>query len=536
MAALAVIAPFAWRGTACGHDLTFHMHSWMEAAQQWREGVFFPRWAAHANYGSGEPRFLFYPPLSWILGAMLGTILKLLHLPAAWMFAPAAFIFCAVVLSGMAMYALASEWLDEPDATLTAVAYALNPYALLTIYVRSAYAELLAAAFLPLIFLWIVRDRPSQRMLVPLAITMAGVWLTNIPAAIIAMYTAVLLLVLMTVLRRSSRVTLYGFAAVALGLGLAAFYIVPVLYEKRWIDVSNALSPGVRPFENFLFAHTGDTEHDRFLHTLSWLATGEIAATLLAMVALRRWRIARVRVWWSLAVTFGIAVLLMLPFTGFLYRLLPDLRFLQFPWRWMLIVSVAYAMFLVSSITSFRGKAGILALVFAVLIGGADYALQPRCWPEDTPFMISEMYQTGFGYKGNDEYVPTDADNDAMRPDFPEFVFRGADRDSPPFTPHVPHLDWGTYRKQITVESPAPVRLVLRLINYPAWQVTINGVRVATGAEAPTGRMSIAVPAGQSVVDVRFVRTSDRWLGDGVSLASLLILGSIWYVEKRRRT
>ncbi len=83
-AALLVVAPFSIRGIACGHDLSFHMNGWMEVAQQWREGVVLPRWAAYANYGSGEPRFLFYPPLSWILGGMLGSLVP-------WLFVPVAF-------------------------------------------------------------------------------------------------------------------------------------------------------------------------------------------------------------------------------------------------------------------------------------------------------------------------------------------------------------------------------------------------------------------------------------------------------------
>ncbi len=112
-AALAVVAPFAVRGIACGHDLTFHMNSWMEAAQQWRQGVIYPRWAAMANYGGGEPRFLFYPPLSWMLGGALGSLMP-------WMFAPVAFDCCVVILAGLAMFRMASEWFDASEATLIA--------------------------------------------------------------------------------------------------------------------------------------------------------------------------------------------------------------------------------------------------------------------------------------------------------------------------------------------------------------------------------------------------------------------------------
>ncbi len=527
LAALTVIAPFSVRGIACGHDLSFHMNSWMEVAQQWREGVVYPRWAAYANYGSGEPRFLFYPPLSWMLGGALGTFIP-------WLFVPVAFDFCAIFLAGLAMHALAREWFSQPDATLIAVAYAVSPYMLLTIYVRSAFAEMLGASFLPLIILWIVRDRAAREMFVPLTLTIAAVWLTNVPAAIILSYTVVLLLAIVTILRRNSRVFLYGAGAMALGVALASFYIVPVLYEKNWITLGQVLSAGVRPSDNFLFARTGDIAHDRFLGQLSWLATGELIVTALAIFAARPWRRRSPKLWWSLLILGAMSLVLMLQVSGFVYRMMPDMRFVQFPWRWLLITGAAYAVFVVIGAPGFRGKSWVYALVFAVLIVGTNLALQPRCGPEDTPFMIANVYHTGYGYMGTDEYVPAGGDNYEIKPDFPEFRLRGEDGGTLPAGAHGAVLHWNTTRKQLAVESSQPVQAVLRLMNYPAWRVKVNGRQIMPQSEDPTGRMVIALPAGHSEVEVQFVRTPDRWLGDSISVVALILLGRFWYVGRRR--
>src|SRR5215472_9371659 len=389
--AVIVVAPFALRGVACGHDLTFHMDSWMEVAQQWRQGVFYPRWAPNANYGSGEPRFLFYPPLSWMLGGALGSVIP-------WIFAPVAFDMCAVFLAGFAMLKMAREWFEEPDATLIAIAYAINPYMLLTIYARSAVAEELASAFFPLLVLWTVRERPARQMFLPLALTMAGIWLSDVPAAIIATYLALLLIVTVTVLRRNSRVFLWGAGAIGMGFLLAAFYIVPVLYERSWINLGQVLSTGVRPAENFLFARTGGVEHDSFIRALSWLAVGQIGITAVAILAERKWRPISARLWWSLAVSFLVALVLTLPMSGFLYRLTPDLRFVQFPWRWLLVTGLAYAVFVVVAMPAFASKASLYLPLFVGLIVLCNLKLQPQCGPDGTPFMISKVFYTGYGY------------------------------------------------------------------------------------------------------------------------------------------
>ncbi len=524
-AALAVVAPFAVRGVACGHDLVFHMNGWLEVAQQWREGVVYPRWAANANYGSGEPRFLFYPPLSCWLGGALGSFIP-------WPFVPVAFDVCAVVLAGWAMYVTARQWFQQHEAGLIAVAYALNPYMLLNIYTRSAFAEVLAASLFPLLFLWIVRDRPARHMLVPLALTIAGVWLTNVPAAIIATYLTVLLLVVVTLLRRNSRVFLFGMVAMALGLALASFYIVPVLYEKSWITVGQVLAAGLRPDHSFLFGKTGDEDHDLFSRTVSWLAVAEIAVIGLAMLGGQRWRRRNPRLWWSLIISGCFAFLLMLPIAAPAYRLMPDLQFVQFPWRWLLIVGVAYAVFVVAAVPSFRGKTWLYAIAVLALIAGCNRALQPQCDPAETPFMISNLYHTGYGYMGTDEYVPAGGDNYEIKPDFPEYRLRTEDGGAVAGA-RVTHLHTTIYRKQLTVDSPQPVQLVLRLMNYPAWRVEVNGKRVAPQSDDPTGRMLIALPEGRSQVDVRFVRTTDRWLGDGISLVAFALLCGFWYVERR---
>src|SRR5262249_44475769 len=107
--AFAVVLPFFFLGIPSGHDFAFHMNSWMEVHNQWRQGIVYPRWADLAHFEYGEARFLFYPPASWMLGAVLGTFLP-------WKAVPGTFIWIVLSLSGICMYRLARRWLDEKDA------------------------------------------------------------------------------------------------------------------------------------------------------------------------------------------------------------------------------------------------------------------------------------------------------------------------------------------------------------------------------------------------------------------------------------
>ena len=73
LAAAIATGPQLFRGNSCGHDFDFHLVSWFDCLSNWRNGILYPQWAPSPNFGAGEPRFVFYPPLTWMLGAALGS-------------------------------------------------------------------------------------------------------------------------------------------------------------------------------------------------------------------------------------------------------------------------------------------------------------------------------------------------------------------------------------------------------------------------------------------------------------------------------
>ena len=80
-----------------------------------------------------------------------------------------------------------------------------------------------------------------------------------------------------------------------------------------------------------------------------------------------------------------------------------------------------------------------------------------------------------------------------------------------------------------------PVRLALRVLNYPAWRVEVNGVAIKPESAEDDGQMIIPLDAGESDVAVKFMRTKDRTAGMAVSFGSVLLLMGLATRRKKRR-
>ena len=507
-ATFVLILPFFVFGNPSGHDFEFHMHSWMEVLGQWHQGIAYPRWAALAQYGYGEARFIFYPPASWVLGAALGAILP-------WRTVAGAYIWIALTFSGCSMFLLGRRWLERRDAIVAAVLYAVNPYYILVVYWRSAFAELLAGALLPLLLLWVLRlDEEGWDAVVPLAMVMAGAWLTNAPAAVMLNYSLVVLGSVLAVSRRSPRVLAYAACAALIGAALAAFYILPASYEQRWVNISQVLSPGVRPQDNFLFTANEDPDHTRFNLLVSFLALAEIAVFTLAAVGAHKRMQSQSLLWrmvlcWSMPV-----VLLMFAPSQIAWEHLPWLRFLQLPWRWLLCLNLCLTVFLAVAWQRWLWRAAAYVFMVAVLLCASRRTQTP--WWDDASGVadLVEQHRAGMGYEGTDEYVPAGADPYDVSRDAPLVAAAGG-------VARIQVQTWGPEFKSFTIAAQESQNLVLRLFNYPAWEVRINGRSVETHSLEDTGQMIIPVSTGESQVRITLERTWDRRAGGWISSVTL---------------
>jgi hypothetical protein len=530
--ALLVVAPFFWLGNASGHDFGFHAASWLDVAGQWKEGIFFPRWTEWANHGFGEPRFIFYPPLSWMLGAALGSVLP-------WNSVPGVFVVIVQAIAGVSAFALARRFLPDRAALFGVACYAANPYALVIIYMRSDFAEQLACAVMPLVVLTAlhlcglaeIRRRSWPRSMGLFAGAFAGVWLCNAPAGVMASYSVALIFAWAVLEERTLRPLWRGAGGLALGFGLVSFYLLPAAYEQRWVSITQALSSGLHPSDNFLYTMTNDPEHSVFNWIASSAAVLLMVMTGIAGIAARREAAGEAekdekkRLWRVLLALSAVTVILMIRPSTIFWAHLPKLRFLQFPWRWMAILAVPYAYFLAAAIAQGRRKWIWIAAVIAVSASTAAFLVQRAWWDSEDIPVLRQGIANDHGFEGTDEYDPLGDDHYNLPEKAPRVEILPAD-ESAVTTPQaeIRVERWTAEERNLRVTSKEPLRLAVRLLDYPAWRVEVNGKAMTPRHADTDGSMVLPLPAGSERITAKFVRTADRKMGIAISIVAVLIL------------
>jgi hypothetical protein len=556
LCALAAVVPLIARGNSFGHDFDFHLLSWMETAKQWHEGVAYPHWIESANYGAGEPRFVFYPPASWVLGALLGTL-------TSWTATPILFILLSLCFSGVSLYSLAREYMPCAAATLAACIYAINPYALFNAYERAAYGELLAGVWMPLILLFALRRRSS---IAPLGLAIAAIWLTNAPAAVMACYTLAGVAVVSTIIERKAWPLVRAAGGGLLGLGLASFYLVPAAYERRWVQIARAIGAEMRVEDSFLFAHAGEPFHLAVLRKASWIAVTLLAISTTALVLAWKRRVSRSRnsdasmrtlIAASTAITV-VVLFLLLPVSELVWRFAPEMRFLQFPWRWLLVESVVMAVlagYAFHSLQNGPSHRRILRWVAAascvVLVVGAEmFAFYQPEDEDDTLASQVAAFRSGAGVEGTDEYTPANADNSAIQKNLPQVrPLRSPEdeladsstqtnsdyqRSTDQLSGQVTVDRWQSERKVMQVTTNLPGFAVLRLMDYPGWHVLVNSSEHTLRPHREDGLMAVPIPTGTSRIEVRWRPTRDAVWGRVATFAALFLLMPVALLERKK--
>ncbi|WP_423226037.1 hypothetical protein [Candidatus Amarolinea aalborgensis] len=620
--ALPALAPFAQPGYFWGaHDARHNVYFLFEFDRAWQDGIFFPRWAPDFTFGYGYPFWIVYAPLATYLG-------QAFHLLGfGWEASVKLVLGLSIVASGLAMYGFVTSWAGRRAGLVAAVAYIYIPYHLVDLYVRAALAESVALIFLPLC-LWAFREtviRPRLAALTAAALAFGGLMLTsNLVALVFASVLAAYLA--MHVLRRlnaaqpwrdwssASTLPLLGnllhlsltpLLALALGFGLSAAFSLPALTEFRFVNREQWYGQYYNPFNHFIywsqlfsptwgFGISIPGPDDRLSFQLG------IAPTLLSVLGLAaaltrrtptpapaaspgRTTSADLRAEaWFFAALSAVAVFLMLPVSAWAWQALPNVKFAQFPWRYLMLTAVGLAILPAMLVAEQPAPAAAkpriagddkdevatglnrwrsfvaLCLCGLILLGSYAYLQVEVAAPTPEQGPVSYAALMRFEQSANEmtgvsvfaDVVPTWSavaeDHVHGRPVTTHVDYSRVPQNA---TLAVDVREHGSAHELVWVHSGEPdQRLVFNVAYFPGWTAYLYAddnnrpgrlLRKLTLSEkdiiAPFGQIAVPLEPGEFFLLLRFEDTPVRVLGKALSILSVVALLIAWVIRWRWR-
>lgn len=329
------------------------------------------RWVPDMGYGFGFPLFNFYPPLPYLIGEIFRIIGLSYIVTVKLNFS------LSILVSGVGMYFLAKEFFGRIGGVLSAVFYVWAPYHAVDVYVRGALNEAWALAFFPLIFwaahkLVTVDKQKLKQWIIFLAVAYSLLLMShNLMVMIFTPFLGVWVLLHLWRENAWSRLP-YLIISGIWSFGLAAFFTLPALVENNFTQVKSQLVGYYDYTAHFVSlrqllvsrfwgyggsvwvdAEDGMSFQIGHLHYLLSIGVGLI-------LVIRVIRVIRLRQGFGGLVSeikkdrlllIGGLMLSIGWFSAYLthlrsiwiYQAIPQLRYIQFPWRFLTIVIFTFS-------------------------------------------------------------------------------------------------------------------------------------------------------------------------------------------------
>ncbi|MBK9313960.1 MAG: hypothetical protein IPM55_06895 [Acidobacteria bacterium] len=544
-------------------DLTLHYHITRSYAQSVEEGDLLPRWAGLLDGGRGDALFTFYPPLSYALSAIPMVLFGLSTLDSLKLVSV-----LTIFLAQLSAWLLAREFFDRRRSLIVSSLYVLLPaYPLIALH-RAFFANGLALGLAPLALLGAWRLLTGERVERGLAIFLASMSAVVLSHAITAYLTGVTIgLMALALFKRTGWRGMLRLAGAGLGaMALTAFFLWPQFIERNWVQLG--LQVVQQDFRNyFLFATAPDATKYRqawanvnyvtSLVILSQTLTGLLLAAIAGRASLLFKKTERLNEpavslsgFGLLVVLFGL--LIAAPWSEPLWRYLPGLKFIQFPWRFQPYVSLATGLLAASATLEWGGlrrrpRLLISALLTWLVIVNAVFT-----------FMFVRLNESGIsrdqvsnllggagaqafnaitieeGRKLQNEddlkYVPYTANQIYFRPPGSAFTLYPPAKRPGGIEPVdgtaklLININKITHR-EYSFESETPVRLRIATHAYPHWVVRLDGREIPVEKESGSGLMLVDVPAGDHKLALNFeVREISERIARWISIGAWLLL------------
>jgi len=526
----AVIAPAMVFGIPSSRDLSSHFRLAQPFFDGIRSGHLYPGWLAESNSGYGDASFRFYPPGTHYLLAAFRL------LSGNWYLGTLLVFTLLSMVGSLGVYFWAREFLPSQNAMWASVFYALAPYHLNQLYQSFLLPEFAGAAVLPFVFLFVERvcRWGAPRDVAGLAISSGALGFTHLPLTINASIAlAAYALVRLEHGKKWFTVLRLAFASI-LGLAASACYWTTMVAELKWIRADNIQpEPSVNYRLNFLLSSFSPENLNVWWMNILLLSSLAMFWPAVACFWSAR-RVATsefsIRALKATIVVLALTLFMATPLSLAIWNLLPTLQATQFPWRWLLITSLAGSVLLAAAIPYWedavrRGNrklvmiaAGTIAVSLAF---SASHIVREAQWLSRPVFekTLSEIR----GSQGSPQWWPIWVKEPIRNMDSP--VEAGGRE--------VTVISWLPELRTFHLGPGAAGEARVRTFFYPHWRAESDGRNLAVRPDSD-GALLISVPANALSINLRFQEPPRVWVARVVCVVGWILIGALFFLGARQ--
>ena len=547
---LVLSIPLLRDGLPFAHDTEEHLERYVCFADQISHGELYPRWLAKANGGLGSPVMFVYAPLAYYVPAALRPILNFRQDGSTESKELGVSLWLAMAVSGWSAFLWLRTLVDKVwAATAGALLYLVLPYHFeIDLYTRAAVSEVWAFAWMPLILYFscmTVRKR-SLLSVSGLAVSYALLIYTHLLTTLI--FTPVLVGAAFVYAKRGAYRSALPRVVLALGLGagLSAAYLGPALQHEKYVSPERLAQyrPTLSYPRNFMVFRrdwTDSTQRGDYVWKLSLITFSTVAAAAAAL-ALKRGskdKATAQEYYWALVGLTSFAM--MLPISAFIWKAVPQLAAIQFPYRFNTLLCLAATALLTSAAGSlarplrgWRIPVAFAAVDILLLWAAADIATvvhlapgKPRSLPRlAETSLVLDVLLPGWGSARDPLYLKNIGILELSR----HAAARGE---------NLARVSWtrpNARTLELSVDG-SPGWVTVPLLYYPGWTArSEQGENLKIRPVPENGLVEVEAPAGTNRIEVTLPVGAAEKAGLGAAgvCAVLTLVLLAWDYRERR--
>lgn len=491
-----------------------------------------------ANYGL--PVGLFSHQLPIYLGAIINIITR------DPVFSANIVTLIGITGTNIFFYKFLRIYFPESVSFFATILFGLAPYRILNVYIRGAIPETFSLLFLPLILIVLHRVFVLKKMnsLFLLVLAFIGLILSHpmmvliysffiVPYFIFLMWGRVKSLEKKLVLRAYVPPILILFSSGLIALGVASYYVVPLVIEKKYFyfgQYSTIFNNSFFGLSNFIdprWHYLLGTDIFTRAHALQ-IGIIESLAFFIGMIFLIRECMVKKKMsdfsFFALITISGIIIIFfLLPISSVVYSVVPILQNIQFPWRMLSVLVIIPPMLFAIFMQRYKKPLlfyGIVLLVVVIRV--------PELYGKNYTF-----YQNSF-YHSNKDNLHSVNMNTIWSEESVDYSLKVRQSDIVEGKGTVTEKSISNSNRTYSITAQTPLKMVDYTFYFPGWNVLIDNKSALIQFQDPAlrGVITYMVPVGNHEVKIFFQDTIVRKIGKGLSVVSIGVL-LLFFIQRK---